>query len=78
MVKKFKCPDCGKSSGEYHEKGCDIERCPKCLSQLLSCDCGLVISPNKKRLVNKKWKFWNRFVIKDSLDEEIGWMKNEK
>jgi len=35
------CHDCGieNKPGNYHHYGCDIERCPKCKGQLLSCDC---------------------------------------
>jgi len=25
--------------GEYHEPGCDMERCPFCGNQLITCDC---------------------------------------
>jgi hypothetical protein len=25
--------------GEFHKPGCDMERCPFCLGQLISCDC---------------------------------------
>jgi hypothetical protein len=32
-----KCPDCGARPGEYHELGCDAERCPYCGGQLLAC-----------------------------------------
>lgn len=33
------CPDCAVNPGEYHTFGCDIETCPICGWQLLSCNC---------------------------------------
>ncbi len=33
------CHDCGCKEGEIHKFGCDMERCPFCHGQLLSCDC---------------------------------------
>ena len=33
------CGDCGCPAGTYHHPGCDMESCPKCGGQLISCGC---------------------------------------
>lgn len=37
------CGDCKAENGEQHYPGCDIERCPLCGGQLLTCECGEVL-----------------------------------
>lgn len=37
--KIHKCHDCGCKEGEMHKDGCDMEYCPFCGGQLLSCEC---------------------------------------
>ena len=39
------CHDCGVTKGEYHKDGCDVERCPRCGGQLISCDCKQEAAP---------------------------------
>jgi hypothetical protein len=33
------CHDCNAPSGQLHHLGCDVERCPVCDGQLISCGC---------------------------------------
>jgi hypothetical protein len=33
------CHDCEARRGQYHVPRCDMEQCPVCGGQLLSCDC---------------------------------------
>ena len=34
-----RCGDCGVLRGGWHHPGCDIQRCPACRRQLMSCGC---------------------------------------
>ena len=34
-----RCPDCGVARGGYHHLGCDMQQCPLCAGQMMSCDC---------------------------------------
>jgi hypothetical protein len=33
------CHGCLAPAGTLHHPGCDAERCPRCQSQFISCDC---------------------------------------
>lgn len=34
-----RCHDCACPNGGFHHPGCDMERCPRCGGQLISCGC---------------------------------------
>lgn len=34
-----RCHDCKVKKGGFHHPGCDMERCPACSGQLISCGC---------------------------------------
>jgi len=35
------CGDCAVEKGQFHVPNCDIEECPNCGGQAISCDCGI-------------------------------------
>ena len=37
--KPRRCDDCGVLPGNCHHPGCDIEECPRCEGQIITCDC---------------------------------------
>lgn len=36
------CHDCNAGRGKIHHYGCDMERCPKCDGQIISCGCEFI------------------------------------
>src|SRR5262245_45449915 len=64
------CPDCHTQPGHLHDRGCDVEQCPSCGGQLISCCCdGLGIGevPDDDRL---RWT--GRWPGEAECDE-FGW-----
>jgi len=51
-----RCHDCGVRIGQYHVPGCDMEMCPHCGRQLISCNC-------RKSKRDK----WSTFIVPQDL-----------
>jgi len=34
-----RCGDCGTAPGGFHHLGCDMQRCPVCRRQMITCGC---------------------------------------
>jgi hypothetical protein len=62
------CHDCGVSKGQFHLSGCDVEQCPKCKGQLITCDCRSAprkvraFSARDEKIVSARRKFKWRHV----------------
>jgi hypothetical protein len=59
------CHDCGVKEGQLHHRGCDMERCPVCHEQLITCECpfkhfGIDVSPDI-------WVYYRIGLTKDQL-----------
>lgn len=37
------CHDCGAEPGQLHQRGCDVERCPRCGGQVIGCNCVYIV-----------------------------------
>lgn len=36
---RLRCGDCGVGRGGHHHPGCDMQRCPSCRGQMMTCGC---------------------------------------
>lgn len=64
MSNKEHCPDCGVAPGKEHLNGCDIEQCPRCGWQLISCCCNTDAFPPMK---------WTGLPFTVEACRKLGW-----
>jgi hypothetical protein len=71
LLRRATCHDCGVEEGQLHLPGCDMERCPFCGNQLISCGCvyeklGIDRSPGtwaySHGLTKKQCQEWERLL----------------
>lgn len=62
------CGDCGCHVGEQHLEYCDIERCPRCGLQFISCDCGVKYCVDEKDM--KLLSLLIKQQVKDNIQLE--------
>ena len=58
----YRCGDCNIEPGNYHHIGCDMERCPRCKGQMLSCSCELAgdeAEPERPKISVEEVAAWN-------------------
>src|SRR5688572_13900076 len=48
------CHDCNVKPGGFHHPGCDMERCPKCKGQLISCGC--LDTEDDENIIDALWR----------------------
>ena len=65
-----RCHDCGIIEGQLHETGCDMEICPFCNGQLISCKCVY-------KKLNISWDI-EKSEISDEMEEKWNNILNKK
>ena len=71
LLRRAICHDCGVEEGRFHLPGCDMERCPFCGHQLITCECayeklGIDCSPGawvySHGLTDEQCREWDKLL----------------
>lgn len=65
------CGGCGASVGALHSSGCDVERCPRCGGQSISCDCIYEYVSDAMPRHAQHWKGTREVVVGRDLWDEL-------
>jgi hypothetical protein len=49
QASRIACHDCGVLEGEFHVPSCDVEECPNCRGQMISCGCQVETTKGESR-----------------------------
>lgn len=71
------CHDCGVREGQIHSLGCDMERCPFCGGQLITCGCKYKLLGFDEYDENKPTCGLPRHIYEAGLPDDL-WQKWEE
>ena len=54
------CHDCGAPKGTMHHPGCDVEECPVCHGQTISCGCAAAAKQQGLEQFLNEWRLSHR------------------
>jgi hypothetical protein len=73
------CGACGVSEGQLHQPGCDMEKCPFCGGQLISCDCVYeILGLYNPDLYGEQTAYLPPDIYKNGLSDDLADMWEKK